>query len=162
MTANFFNLLNYIIMIKIPEIKMTVSFDKKVKRSELVYLSDSEMTAKVLRDIFNKDTFDWTEEVVMLCMNRANAVVGFYKISTGGMTSSIIDPRVVFSVALNCGSSSIILAHNHPSGNCVPSDQDKKITKDLKKSGELLNIRVLDHIILTTDKYYSLNEQGDI
>lgn len=149
-------------MSKIPEIKMTLSFDKKIKRSELVYLTNSEQTANILRDIFNKDTFNWTEEVAMLCMNRANAVVGFYKVSSGGMTAAVIDSRVVFTVALNCGATNIILAHNHPSGNKQPSSADREITKRIKEAGALLDIKVLDHIILTDDSYYSFNDEGEI
>lgn len=146
----------------IPEIKISLSFDKKVKKSELRTITGAESCVDVLREVFNKDTFDWTEEVVMLCLNRANKVVGFYKVSSGGLSSSIVDPRVIFTIALNCAANSIILSHNHPSGNRVPSVQDKDITKKIKEAGKLLDIGLLDHIILTDDNYYSFMEEGDL
>ena len=144
----------------IPEIKISLSFDKKVKKSELRTITDAQSCVDVLREVFNKDTFDWTEEVVMLCLNRANKVVGFYKVSSGGLSSCILDPRVIFTIALNCGATSIILSHNHPSGNTTPSVQDKDITKKVKEAGKLLDIGLLDHIILTDDNYYSFMEEG--
>ena len=146
----------------IPEIKISLSFDKKVKKSELRTITGAESCVDVLREVFNKDTFDWTEEVVMLCLNRANKVVGFYKVSSGGLSSCILDPRVIFTIALNCGATSIILSHNHPSGNTTPSVQDKDITKKIKEAGKLLDIGLLDHIILTDDNYYSFMEEGDL
>lgn len=144
----------------IPEIKISLSFDKKVKKSELRTITGAESCVDILREVFNKDTFDWTEEVVMLCLNRANKVVGFYKVSNGGLSSCILDPRVIFTIALNCGANSIILSHNHPSGNRVPSVQDKDITNKIKEAGKLLDIGLLDHIILTDDNYYSFMEEG--
>jgi DNA repair protein RadC len=146
----------------IPEIKISLSFDKKVKKSELRTITGAESCVDVLREVFNKDTFDWTEEVVMLCLNRANKVVGFYKVSSGGLSSCILDPRVIFTIALNCAANSIILSHNHPSGNRVPSVQDRDITKKIKEAGKLLDIGLLDHIILTDDNYYSFMEEGDL
>jgi DNA repair protein RadC len=147
-------------IMNIPEIKISLSFDKKVKKSELRTITGAESCVDVLREVFNKDTFDWTEEVVMLCLNRANKVVGFYKVSSGGLSSCILDPRVIFTIALNCGATSIILSHNHPSGNTTPSVQDKDITKKIKEAGKLLDIGLLDHIILTDDNYYSFMEEG--
>lgn len=144
----------------IPEIKISLSFDKKVKKSELRTITDAQSCVDILREVFNKDTFDWTEEVVMLCLNRANKVVGFYKVSSGGLSSCILDPRVIFTIALNCGATSIILSHNHPSGNTTPSVQDKDITNKVKEAGKLLDIGLLDHIILTDDNYYSFMEEG--
>ena len=146
----------------IPEIKISLSFDKKVKKSELRTITGVESCVDILREVFNKDTFDWTEEVVMLCLNRANKVVGFYKISSGGLSSSIVDPRVIFTIALNCAANSIILSHNHPSGNTTPSAQDREITKKIKEAGKMLDISLLDHIILTDDNYYSFMEDGNL
>lgn len=143
----------------IPEIKINLSFDKKVKTNQLATIDDSQSCAMVLREVFDKDTFDWTEEVVMLCLNRANKVVGFYKVSSGGISSCIVDPRVVFTIALNCGASSIVLSHNHPSGNKVPSIQDKNITEKIKNAGKLLDITLLDHIILTDTGYFSFLDE---
>lgn len=85
-------------------------------------------------------------------------ILGWSKISSGGATSTIVDPATIFQLALLANATSIILAHNHPSGIIKPSKADKTITKRIKESGELLEIEVIDHIILTANKYISFKE----
>jgi DNA repair protein RadC len=146
----------------IPKIKIALSYDKKVKKSELKQVKCADDSVEVLREIFDKDTFEWTEEVILLCLNNANKIIGYYKVSSGGIASTIIDPRVVFTIALNCGASAVIIAHNHPSGNLQPSEQDVRITEKIASAGKLLDIRVLDHLILTDSAYYSFAEETTI
>jgi DNA repair protein RadC len=146
--------------INLPEIKMKLSFDKKIKKSELISIRSSYDAYQVFKNIFNADTFDWVEECIILCLNRANKVVGFYKVSSGGTTGAIVDPKVVFTIALNCAASGIILAHNHPSGNLTPSVADKEITKKIKEAGKLLDINLLDHLILTDESFYSFQDEN--
>ena len=133
----------------IPEIKISVSFDKILKKSELMKITSSRDAYEIFKRVFNADTFDWCEEVVMLCVNNSNKVVGFYKISSGGMTGTVIDVRMIFTTALQCLATSIIIAHNHPSGTLIPSDADKAITKKIKEAGKFLDINILDHLIIT-------------
>lgn len=102
------------------------------------------------------------EECHMLCLDRANQIKAERPLSVGGLSSTIIDPRIVFKEALGYLSSSIVVAHNHPSGNPVPSEQDKAITKKLKECGELLDIKLLDHLIITRNGYYSFADNGFI
>ena len=82
------------------------------------------------------------------------------KISEGGMACTIIDAKVLFSTALQCGASSIIISHNHPSGEIVPSEQDKILTKDLVQIGKLLDLKLLDHLIVTEHKHFSFADGG--
>lgn len=145
---------------QIPEIKISVSFDKKLKKSELFKITSSKDCADIFRKVFNADTFDWCEEFVILCLNNSNKVMGFYKLSSGGMTATIVDVRMVFTLALNCCATSIILAHNHPSGKLMASDADKDVTRKIKTAGEFLDIKVLDHIILTDESYLSFQDEG--
>lgn len=146
----------------VPEIKIALTYDKKVKRSELEIISVAKDAEKVFRKIFDADTFDWIESMVMICLNRNNKVIGFYKVSSGGVSGTMCDPKVIFTVALNCGASSIMLAHNHPSGNVKPSQADILVTKKIKSAGELLEIHLFDHLILTNDSYFSMQEEGII
>jgi DNA repair protein RadC len=143
----------------IPEITISVKYSKKVAKKDRVQLKSSYDTAEVLRNIFNQDTFGWREEMILLCLNRANEVCGYYKISSGGVAGTICDPKVVFTTALNCTASNIILAHNHPSGNVQPSSADFDITKKIVAGGKLLDIGVLDHIIITEESYYSFADE---
>ncbi len=99
------------------------------------------------------------EKFYIACLNRANKLITLKKISEGSLHQSIVQPRDVFKIALDTDASSIILVHNHPSGNAEPSEADKKITNKLKKIGELFEIPVLDHIIIAGNNYYSFVEK---
>lgn len=96
----------------------------------------------------------------MLFLNRANKVLGYYLISVGGITGTVVDTRSIFQTALKANACSIILAHNHPSGNPLPSDADKLITRKLKEAGEVLDINLLDHLILLPEGYTSMADEG--
>ena len=144
---------------KLPEINITVSIDK-AKKSELYKINSSGDADKVFRMIFDADKIDWIEESIIICLNRANKVVGYYKVSSGGTSGTVIDQKVIFTVALNCLASAIIIAHNHPSGQLIPSDADKKVTRQLQDGGKILGIDVLDHLILTDEGYFSFADDG--
>lgn len=141
---------------KFPKISVKVS----VTKGDKVTITSPEIAVDVMRSIFNADTISWTEEVIMVCLNRANDVIGYYKISSGGMTSSLIDPRVVMTVALQNAACSILLAHNHPSGNLKPSQSDIAITEKLKNACALLDVKLIDHLIVTSDGHYSFSDNG--
>jgi DNA repair protein RadC len=96
----------------------------------------------------------------MLMLNRQNQVLGWYQISKGGMTGAVIDVRVVYQVALKACATSIIMAHNHPSGNLDTSDADRRITNQIKQAGIIMDIPLRDHLILTTDGYFSTADEG--
>jgi DNA repair protein RadC len=86
--------------------------------------------------------------------------LGVMSISKGGVSGTVVDPKLVFSGALKALACSIILSHSHPSGNTKPSQADIAITKRLKQGGELLDIGILDHLIITPDAYYSFADEG--
>lgn len=101
------------------------------------------------------------ERFYVLLLNRANVVIAHQAISIGGVSGTVVDPKIVFKKALeNEVASSIICAHNHPSGNLNPSIQDKQITKKLVEGGKLLDMPVLDHLIIGKDEYFSFADQG--
>jgi DNA repair protein RadC len=96
----------------------------------------------------------------MLMMNRQNQILGYHQLSKGGMTGAVVDVRVIFQVALKACATSILVAHNHPSGNLEASDADRKITRQIKEAGVILDIPLLDHLIMTTDSYLSMADEG--
>ncbi len=96
------------------------------------------------------------EQFKILLLNRSHRVLGISNISSGGISGTITDAKLIFAIALKSGASSIILAHNHPSGNLQPSEADIEITKRLRKGGTFLDIQILDHLILNgLDKTYN-------
>jgi DNA repair protein RadC len=100
------------------------------------------------------------EEFWIIMLNKANKVIKYKSISEGGLTATIADPKKIFKLALENNATSLILCHNHPSGNLKPSEADIKITKQLKEAGLLLEISVIDHIIIGDDSYYSFADEG--
>ncbi|MCE1197583.1 MAG: DNA repair protein RadC [Marinilabiliales bacterium] len=100
------------------------------------------------------------EEFWVLFLNRQNKIAGKQKLSQGGMTGTVIDVRLVLKAALDRHATSLILCHNHPSGNLEPSDADKKITRQLKEAARLMDIPVLDHLIVTQAGHFSFADEG--
>jgi len=144
----------------IPKIEISLKYKNKVKLSELFQIQSSKDCHIAFRSVFDADTFYWTEEMILLCLNRANRVVGFYKVSGGGTAGTYVDAKVIFTIALKCSASAIIIAHNHPSGNLKPSQADKDVTKKIKEAGKLLDIQLLDHLILAEQNYLSFADEG--
>ena len=100
------------------------------------------------------------EQFKIMLLNRANKILGIFTVSTGGVAGTVADPKVLFAAALKGNASSIILAHNHPSGNLKPSEADRQLTNKLSQAGKLLDISVLDHLIITADEYFSFADEG--
>lgn len=100
------------------------------------------------------------EEFWIVFLNNSNKVLSKSQLSKGGITGTLVDVRLVFKMALEMGAVSIILSHNHPSGTLQPSEADKQITRKLKLAGESLDIKILDHLIVTEMHYYSFADEG--
>jgi DNA repair protein RadC len=100
--------------------------------------------------------------MVVLYLNNAQRVIGAYKVSDGGITGTVADLRLILSVALKSVACNFIIGHNHPSGNMKPSEADIALTKKLKDAGKLMDIKLLDHIILSPEdgKYFSMADEG--
>lgn len=100
------------------------------------------------------------EEFWVLLLNRSNKIIERVKISQGGISGTVTDVRLILKLALEKLASSLILCHNHPSGNSQPSDADRIITQKVKESGKLMDVSLLDHIIVTDGKYFSFADEG--
>lgn len=117
--------------------------------------------AEYARNIWPVDV-NHREAMIVLLLNRANNIVGFSTISIGGVHATVADVKIVFQTALLANSSAIIIIHNHPSGALNPSKSDDIITNKIKNAGEILDIPLLDHVILTEDSFYSYADEGKI
>lgn len=146
---------------KVNEIK--VSYCERLGVIDSKPLTDSGQVAQLLYQNWDKDTIGLQETFKVLLLNNANKVKGTYQASTGGLTGTLVDIRLLFAVALKTVSANLILAHNHPSGNQKPSSADEKLTKKIQRAAELFDIKVLDHlIILPNGKYFSFADNGMI
>ena len=120
-------------------------------------------SSKDVADFFTPDMSDLNyEEFWILLLNRANKIIGKHLVSKGGITGTVVDPKVVFKIAIEHTASGIILCHNHPSGSLTPSDADLSLTKKLCEAGRLLDIQVLDHLIVAGEHYFSFADEGKI
>jgi DNA repair protein RadC len=119
----------------------------------------SEDVERVARAIYQTLDAD-KEHFVLLVMNNKNRVNGFKVISTGSLTASLVHPREVWRAALNLCAAAVVFVHNHPSGDPAPSPEDQDITRRLKETGKLLGIRVLDHVVLGQERFFSFSDRG--
>ena len=124
--------------------------------SKIVIRTSSDI-AQYLRALLQ----DYTHEVFAVAfLNRANKIIDFQIISTGGLTGTVADPRVILKKALEAEACSIVLSHNHPSGNLKPSRADEEITAKIRNAAAFLDIRVTDHIIVSEEGYFSFADEG--
>jgi DNA repair protein RadC len=140
----------------LPEItlKYKSGDQKKVK------ISKSQDAYLVMKELFDQDTLELTESFIVLFLNRANNTIGWIKVSQGGIAGTVVDIKLIFATALKCAASAMILAHNHPSGNKNPSEADISMTKRLKEGGNIFEIQILDHLIVTEKEYLSMSDEG--
>lgn len=143
----------------------------KIKKAKLisVKLENSKFEQKkigcsadgyeVAKQFYNED-IDIYESFFIIMLNRANKTIAYANISTGGLFATIVDPVVVAKYAIDCLALNVILVHNHPTGDSNPSKADEDLTKRIKNCLELFSIKVLDHLILTENSYYSFADEG--
>ena len=124
-----------------------------------VKLTNTQAAANYLRQFYTGD-IDIFESSFILLLNNSMHTIGFAKISQGGITGTVIDPRIVAHYAVKCLATAVIIAHNHPSGNLNPSESDKKVTEKIHKGLSLLDIDLVDHVILTSSGFTSFRDEG--
>ncbi|CAJ1001062.1 JAB domain-containing protein [Brevibacillus aydinogluensis] len=135
-----------------------------VKEASLLYPARRVRMARDVVDLFREFLQETDrEQFFLLCLNTKNEPTAIHTVSIGSLDSSLVHPREVFKAAILANSASVIVAHNHPSGDPTPSNPDIEVTKKLQEAGELLGITLLDHIIVGSEgAYCSLKERGDM
>jgi len=113
-----------------------------------------------LKQTWDEDKIEFVKQFKVMLLNKAQRVLGIYEMSTGGVAGTVADTRLVFIAALKANACGVILSHNHPSGNLIPSRADEELTRKMKQAGLLIEIPVLDHIIMTSESYFSFADQG--
>lgn len=136
------------------------------KAARVTFMTIRESTSKTMklpRDFadYCKDLEDMSQESFhVLLLNQKNKIMDRVMVSLGTLTSAIIHPREVFRPAVIAGAAAVCLIHNHPSGDPAPSEDDRKMTKRLKEASDILGIRILDHIIVGRDGFFSFEQDG--
>ena len=140
--------------------EIQLSYKSKVKPSLRPKISSSKDAYEILMSHWDESKIDFVEQFKVILLNRVNKVLGIYEVSTGGVSGTVADPKLIFGAAIKANSSGLILSHSHPSGNIQPSQADIALTRKIKDGGRLLEIPVLDHIIVTSEGYYSFADEG--
>lgn len=134
-----------------------------IKKEAEVFTREVITSSKDVKDFLQKRLqHESSEHFMVIFLNRRNRVITHEIISHGGISGTVVDPRIVLRRALEERASSLILSHNHPSGNCRPSSQDKDLTQKIKSAALFLDIKVLDHIIVSDEGYYSFADEGEL
>lgn len=140
--------------------EIEVYYKRQASPQSMPKVSSSTDAEKYFRYFWPKKKMDHVEHCMVLYLNRSNRIMGWSRISLGGQSATVVDPKVVFQIALKANAASIIVAHNHPSGETNPSDLDISLTKKLSRGGKFLDLSVLDHIIISSESYYSMADEG--
>ena len=144
---------------QINEIK--ISYKDRILSDKWVKLNSSQSAAEFIYKQWDKNTIALHETFKVVLLNNSNKAKGIFEVSKGSITGTLVDIRVLLAVALKSLSVGMILTHNHPSGTLMPSASDKQITKKIKDAATLLDIKVLDHIIITPNAdYFSFADEG--
>lgn len=135
-------------------------YKTKVKASERPQIGSSKDSYTILKSIWDENKIEMLEQFKVLFLNRCNRVMGVYDASSGGISGTIADARLILAAAIKSLAVSIILSHNHPSGNLKPSKEDEQLTLKINEAAKYHNIIVIDHIIITSEGYYSFADEG--
>jgi len=140
--------------------EIEIIYRNPVPYQDRIQIRSSATAYEVLRAMWDLNRMELVEQFKILLLDQKNNCLAVSDIATGGMSSCLADPKVIFATALKARATSLILAHNHPSGNLTLSEPDKVLTRKLKDGGKLLDIAVLDHLIVTPHNYLSFADDG--
>ncbi|MEZ4945070.1 MAG: JAB domain-containing protein [Cyclobacteriaceae bacterium] len=140
--------------------EIQLSYKSNVKASERPKISNSKDAYEVFLSSWDDSKIEFVEQFKVMLTNRANKVLGIFELSSGGVSGTVADPKLIFAAAIKANACGILLAHNHPSGSTQPSQSDIALTKKIKEGGKLLDVQLLDHVIVTLEGYYSFADEG--
>lgn len=140
--------------------EIQLSYKSNVKASQRPRITSSRDAYNILANVWDDSKLEFVEQFKVLLTNRANKVLGIVDISSGGISGTVADPKLIFAAALKAAASGLIMSHNHPSGNLQPSQADIDLTRKIKEGARVLELTLLDHIIITSESYYSFADEG--
>ncbi len=140
--------------------EIQISYSAKVAKQFRIKVNSSEDAYTSFLSSWNQNLIELQEEFKVMLLNNSNEVLGIHNLSKGTITGTIVDVKLVFAIALKACASAIILAHNHPSGNLKASQADISLTRKIKQCSDFLDIKLLDHLIVTKDGYTSMADKN--
>lgn len=141
--------------------KVKLVYQTKIKASErIAVFSSADVYKRVLLNVYDMNTIEHKEFFKVVLLNQSNKVIGIHDSSEGGIDGTYVDVRQILQVAILTNATNIIISHNHPSGNPEPSINDKKLTAAIQEACKFMKIQLLDHMIVTPEKYFSFADKG--
>ncbi len=135
-------------------------YKSKVKASQRPQITSSYSAYQIALKAWDSNKIELLEQFKVLMLSNNNKVLGVLEASSGGITGTIVDLRIIFSALLKANAVGFLIVHNHPSGKLTPSDADRQITRKIKEASKILDITLLDHLIITQESYYSFADEG--
>ncbi|MBB1139033.1 MULTISPECIES: JAB domain-containing protein [Myroides] len=135
-------------------------YKSKIKASKRPQITSSYSAYQIALKAWDSNKIELLEQFKVLMLSNNNKVLGVLEASSGGITGTIVDLRIIFSALLKANATAFIIVHNHPSGKLTPSDADRQITRKIKEASKMLDITLLDHLIITAESYYSFADEG--
>lgn len=143
---------------KVAEVELT--YKSKVRASERPQINCASDAYELFRQVWEDGKINFVEQFKVLLLNRANRVLGLVHVSSGGVSGTVADPKIIYVAALKANACALIVGHNHPSGSVKPSRADEELTQKMKGAGSLLDIKLLDHLIVSEETYFSFADEG--
>ncbi|WP_121965722.1 JAB domain-containing protein [Myroides sp. N17-2] len=137
-------------------------YKSKVKASQRPHITSSYSAYQVALTAWDSNKIELLEQFKVIMLSNNNKVLGVLDASTGGITGTIVDLRIIFSALLKANAVGFLIVHNHPSGSLVPSEADRQVTRKIKEASKILDINLLDHLIITEESYYSFADEGTL
>lgn len=148
-------------LIELREVQLSYKVKSDINNQPELRSSDQAYQL-LIRECYDPETIEYRESIKLIFLNTKKRVLGIMNLTDGGIASAIADIRVIMQAAILSCSCGIIISHNHPSKNVKPSREDDSLTYKLKKACEVMEIELCDHIIVTTDNYYSYSDEGKL
>jgi len=139
--------------------EVQLSYKRKSENKQKVVCAQD--CAHFFRSVYG-DAIEHREQFIVAGLNRANKITSYFVVSSGGVSSTVVDPKLVMQYLLLANCSGFIVSHNHPSGTVRPSSQDRALTRQLVEAGKILDIPLLDHVIITANSHYGFADHGEI
>lgn len=136
--------------------EVQLTYHNKTKAKDRPYIKSPQEAYAVLLQLWDKDQIDLVEECKILLLDNRLRLMSVASVSKGGTMGTVVDPRIIFATALKRRASSIIMAHNHPSGNTKPSNADIQLTQEFIQAGKFLQLPIQDHLIITNESFCSM------
>ncbi|WP_353103294.1 JAB domain-containing protein [Myroides odoratus] len=137
-------------------------YKSKVKASQRPQITSSYSAYQIALKAWDSNKIELLEQFKVLMLSNNNKILGVLEASSGGITGTIVDLRIIFSALLKANATAFLIVHNHPSGKLAPSDADRQITRKIKEASKILDITLLDHLIITAESYYSFTDEGTL